>query len=70
MRYYRISVQPSLFGSPALVREWGRIGRRSRLAITLHDDEIAAHQAFDTILRTKVRKGYVVADSGLTVSRT
>ena len=27
-RYYRMDVQPDLFGRWCLIREWGRIGRR------------------------------------------
>ncbi len=30
-RYYRLSVVETLFGDWAMVREWGRIGRRGQL---------------------------------------
>jgi predicted DNA-binding WGR domain protein len=30
-RFYRLDVQPDLFGAACLVREWGRIGRAGRL---------------------------------------
>ena len=29
-RYYVLSIEPSLFGNPTLIREWGRIGRPGR----------------------------------------
>ena len=29
-RYYRLDVQPNLFGEWSLVREWGRIGQAGR----------------------------------------
>ncbi len=32
-RYYRLDVQPDLFGAWGMVREWGRIGRAGRLRI-------------------------------------
>jgi hypothetical protein len=32
-RFYRLDVQPDLFGGVSLVREWGRIGRASRLRL-------------------------------------
>ena len=38
-RFYRMSVQPDLFGGACLVREWGRIGFRGQMLIEQHDDE-------------------------------
>ena len=31
-RYYRMDVQPDLFGRWCLIREWGRIGQQARPA--------------------------------------
>ena len=31
-RFYRLSIQPDLFGGASLVREWGRIGARGSSA--------------------------------------
>ncbi|WP_338130258.1 WGR domain-containing protein [Komagataeibacter oboediens] len=33
-RYYRLSVQPDLFGGAALVRNWGRIGMAGSQRVT------------------------------------
>ena len=38
-RFYRMSVQPDLFGGACLVREWGRIGFRGQMLIERHPDE-------------------------------
>jgi predicted DNA-binding WGR domain protein len=32
-RYYRLDVQPDLFGAWCFVREWGRIGRAGQMRI-------------------------------------
>ena len=32
-RYYRLDVQPDLFGAWGLIREWGRIGQPGRLRV-------------------------------------
>jgi predicted DNA-binding WGR domain protein len=36
-RYYVLDVQPNLFGSWSLIREWGRIGRPGQVKIELCD---------------------------------
>ncbi|MCA1304938.1 WGR domain-containing protein [Nitratireductor aquimarinus] len=36
-RYYTLSVEPTLFGDAALVRQWGRIGTRGQFKINLFD---------------------------------
>ena len=38
-RFYRMSVQPDLFGGACLVREWGRIGFRGQMLVEQHPDE-------------------------------
>ena len=35
-RFYKIDVQPTLFGEWAAVREWGRIGRAGTVRIEAH----------------------------------
>ena len=32
-RYYRLDVQPDLFGQWDLIREWGRIGQPGRMMV-------------------------------------
>jgi predicted DNA-binding WGR domain protein len=58
-RFYRVDVQPDLFGQWCLMREWGRIGRRGRTSSApfsaLADAEAALHKQ----CRAKERRGYV-----------
>lgn len=61
-RFYILRVEPSLFGEPTLVREWGRIGRRGRQRIEFHSTEDSAAEALETWLRRKQRRGYRVRD--------
>lgn len=57
-RFYKISVQPGLFGDVALVREWGRIGTRGQAMEEWFADEAAAQDAGDKIATQKQRRGY------------
>ena len=57
-RFYRISVQPDLFGGVNLVREWGRIGYRGQMLVEQHDDEGRAVNALMKLSATKKRRGY------------
>ncbi|MFV0303804.1 MAG: WGR domain-containing protein, partial [Paracoccus sp. (in: a-proteobacteria)] len=45
LRFYRMSVQPDLFGGVSLVRDWGRIGYRGQILVAQHDDEGRAGNA-------------------------
>ncbi len=60
-RFYRMSVQPDLFGGACLVREWGRIGFRGRMLIDQHADEGGAVTALMKLAVTKTRRGYRAA---------
>jgi predicted DNA-binding WGR domain protein len=57
-RFYLVSVDRSLFGDFAIVREWGRIGSIGRVRIDLFDDEDGALTAFAAIERRKRKRGY------------
>ena len=57
-RFYRMSVQPDLFGGACLVREWGRIGFRGQMLIEQHPDEGRAVTALMKLSATKKRRGY------------
>lgn len=59
-RFYRMSVQPDLFGGACLVREWGRIGFRGQMLVEEHDDddEGRAVNALMKLLATKKRWRY------------
>ena len=41
-RFYRLDVQPDLFGGFAVVKEWGRIGARGRMVDEWHMTEAEA----------------------------
>ena len=60
-RFYRLSLEPSLFGDAVLVREWGRIGTRGRRRLDLFADVAAAREAFRRLARAKLRRGYQCA---------
>jgi predicted DNA-binding WGR domain protein len=57
-RFYRMSIQPDLFGGASLVREWGRIGYRGRTLIERHKDEGDAVAALLKLSARKSRRGY------------
>ena len=59
-RFYVLRIERSLFGDPALVREWGRSGQRGRQMIEIHPSEDKAIEALETWLRRKQRRGYQV----------
>ncbi len=57
-RYYRITVQPTLFGEWSVVREWGRIGRSGQVCAVPYQSEREATEAMTMIKRQKSRRGY------------
>ena len=57
-RYYNLDVQPNLFGSWSVIREWGRIGRRGQQRVELCDSREEADRVFVAKLRQKRRRGY------------
>lgn len=59
-RYYVLSVEQTLFGDTALVREWGRIGVSCRRRIDLYEHDAAANVALSTWLNRKSRRGYAL----------
>lgn len=58
-RFYVLSLEDTLFGDTALVREWGRLGRRGRRRLDLFEAKVAAAEALTTWLARKSRRGYV-----------
>ncbi len=60
-RFYVLSIEPSLFGDLALVREWGRAGHRGRRRLELHRDMEPALEALEKWLARKMRRGYQIA---------
>ncbi|WP_425502244.1 WGR domain-containing protein [Peteryoungia desertarenae] len=57
-RYYRMTVQPTLFGEWALVREWGRIGRGGQVKTITCPSESEAASSLATLSHQKTRRGY------------
>lgn len=62
-RFYVLSIEESLYGDVALIREWGRIGTRGQRRIELHENRVEAVEALETWLRRKRRRGYQVRAS-------
>lgn len=59
-RFYKMTVQPDLFGSASLIRVWGRIGTRGRQMIDTYPDEGMALSALMALATEKRRRGYAL----------
>ncbi len=57
-RFYTMTLQPTLFGEWALLKEWGRIGSAGRLESARFASEQDAARAMAEHLKAKLRKGY------------
>ena len=57
-RFYTITVTQTLFGSWAMVREWGRIGQPGTVRETWFATEGAAWAAGERWRERKVKRGY------------
>jgi predicted DNA-binding WGR domain protein len=69
-RFYALDVQPDLFGGFAVVKAWGRIGRRGRMMDELHPTEALAVAAMLRQAERKRRRGYGLnAPAGSRLSR-
>ncbi|MDE3028555.1 MAG: WGR domain-containing protein [Paracoccaceae bacterium] len=58
-RFYRLSVQPTLFGETSLMRCWGRIGTRGQGMMETFTDPGAAAAALTRLAAQKRRRGYL-----------
>jgi len=58
-RFYRLDLQPDLFGAWCLVREWGRIGQAGRIRSEPYPGESEAAAQLRRLSRRKQGKGYV-----------
>lgn len=58
-RYYRMGVQPDLFGTLCLVFEWGRIGRSGQTCMVPYPTLTEAQAALDKQRAVKEKRGYV-----------
>src|SRR5690348_1487605 len=60
-RFYRLTLWPNLFGEVSLVREYGRLGQTGgHLRFDLFPDADTANEAFQRLLKQKLRRGYNV----------
>jgi predicted DNA-binding WGR domain protein len=57
-RFYRLDVQPDLFGGWSFIREWGRIGRSGTVRAFPYPTEVEALAAFERQRQVKERRGY------------
>ncbi len=57
-RFYSVALMRDLFGGCILFREWGRIGQAGTVRLTHFADRASAIRALETIVKTKVRRGY------------
>ncbi|KPH05570.1 WGR domain-containing protein (plasmid) [Rhizobium acidisoli] len=57
-RFYALSIEPTLFGTPCLTRTWGRIGARGQSKIHVFAREEEAVSLFLELLRQKSSRGY------------
>jgi predicted DNA-binding WGR domain protein len=57
-RFYAITVHRTLFGSWAMVREWGRIGQPGTVREMWFETEAAAVEAGMKVRQRKEKRGY------------
>ncbi|MBY5637336.1 WGR domain-containing protein [Rhizobium leguminosarum] len=57
-RYYTLAIESTLFGETAVLRSWGRIGRRGGKRTDVFGTEQEAVAHFLDLARRKHRKGY------------
>lgn len=57
-RYYRLDVQPDLFGAWGVVREWGRIGRPGRFRVDPYPTAGQAEERMQWHQTAKQGRGY------------
>jgi len=57
-RFYRLDIQPDLFGQWCFIREWGRIGSAGQVRSIPYATVAEAHDALARQRRTKERRGY------------
>lgn len=63
-RYYGLSLQPTLFGPVALVRNWGRIGTRGQQRIEWHESVREAEVALARQAARRLKRGYAILSPG------
>ena len=57
-RFYVLSVEPTLFDMPSLVREWARIGKPGRRRIDIYSSDADARMSLASWFEKKIKRGY------------
>ncbi len=57
-RFYALSIEPTLFGTPCLTRRWGRIGSHGQAKVHHFEREAEAVALFLNLLQRKRARGY------------
>ncbi len=57
-RFYKLDIQPTLFGECSLVREWGRLGRAGTVRIETYPSRGLADMALASNWTRKLKRGY------------
>ncbi|MEZ5784331.1 MAG: WGR domain-containing protein [Rhizobiaceae bacterium] len=57
-RFYALSIETTLFGTPCLTRRWGRIGATGQTKVYIFERESDAVVLFLELLRDKRSRGY------------
>jgi predicted DNA-binding WGR domain protein len=57
-RFYKLDIQPTLFGEWSFVREWGRIGRAGTVRVEIHHTRGHADIAMVSNWARKLKRGY------------
>ena len=63
-RFYVLSLEETLFGDTALVREWGRLGTTGHRRLDLFEERAHASEALESWLTRKLRRGYEARVAG------
>ena len=57
-RFYALSLQPDLFGTVSVVKEWGRIGQPGMARQEVYANETVARNALVLRMQKKLERGY------------
>jgi len=57
-RFYHLAIEQTLFGTPSVIRRWGRIGTRGQSKIEHYGCEQEAVAAFLSLIGTRKSRGY------------
>lgn len=68
-RFYVLSIEPTLFGTPCLTRRWGRIGSNGQVKAHHFLCEEDAVAMFLDLLRIKRTRGYRTRPIGTTADK-